>query len=147
MFPKLVSGDTVHRLNSLYIDTPRLEIHGSDKGDIQNAYCWCASRNRVGKHCSRLQVNSLGQVCSILLQEGHPPVKFSSNPELNAFEQAYQGRTFLADVLELNSNTKQKLNRTVIVQEQGLTPKLLQNYSRQKTSDSQTSSWRHSTHY
>ncbi len=28
----------------------------SDKGDIQNVHCWCASRNRVGKHCSRVNV-------------------------------------------------------------------------------------------
>ncbi len=39
------------------IETPRDEIIGTDKGDIQNKYCWCASRNRLGKHSKQLVQN------------------------------------------------------------------------------------------
>lgn len=37
---------------SLLLETPRPERDGSNEGDIQNVYCWYASRDRVGKHSS-----------------------------------------------------------------------------------------------
>ncbi len=37
---------------SLLLETPRPEIDGSNEGDIQNVYCWYASRDKFGKHSS-----------------------------------------------------------------------------------------------
>lgn len=37
------------QLISSLVKTPRPEIDGSDRKDVQNVYCWCASRNHVGK--------------------------------------------------------------------------------------------------
>ncbi len=37
---------------SLLLETPRPERDGSNEGDIQNVYCWYASRDKFGKHSS-----------------------------------------------------------------------------------------------
>ncbi len=61
VFPNTVLGCTptlqifpnqthLNQLISSLVETPGPEIYWSDKGDIQNVHCWCASRNRVGKH-------------------------------------------------------------------------------------------------
>ncbi len=53
---QLFSNQThLNQLISSLVETPGPEIYWSDKADIQNVHCCCASRNRVGKHCFRVK--------------------------------------------------------------------------------------------
>ncbi len=38
------------QFNSSLVETPSPDMDRLDKGDNQNVYCWCASRNGDGKH-------------------------------------------------------------------------------------------------
>lgn len=53
--------------------TPTPEMDGSDKGHIQNVYCWCASRNRVGKNCFRVShwLFYFSEDCSLCTLDAH----------------------------------------------------------------------------
>ncbi len=97
MFPNPVSGGTptLHIfqlflikhtwINSSLVETLGREIYWSDKGDIQNVHCWCASRNRVGKHCFRLlkYFHPPKNNCSVILTDISHTTKLPRMPFLN----------------------------------------------------------------
>ncbi len=62
-FPTFTNQTHLNQLISSLVKSPGQEIYWSDKGDIQNVHCWCASRTGLGN--TGLDDYLLGGVVSV----------------------------------------------------------------------------------